>query len=133
VIQPWALLVAAPVFVATLLLSGYMSLGSLFGCAALPIGVLLAGLVSSGTIDWAEFLYATIGAGIVWYAHSDNIDRLLNGTERRRVAAGARAENDEIERIGRADGHAVRRCGCGCGSRGDGTPRVCSRGLRSRP
>jgi acyl phosphate:glycerol-3-phosphate acyltransferase len=83
VIQPWALLVAAPVFVATLLVSGYMSLGSLFSCAALPIGVFAAGVVSTGAVDWGEFLYATIGAGIVWLAHRDNIDRLLHGTERR--------------------------------------------------
>jgi glycerol-3-phosphate acyltransferase PlsY len=83
VIQPWALLVAAPVFVATLLVSGYMSLGSLFSCAALPIGVFAAGVVPTGAVDWGEFLYATIGAGIVWLAHRDNIDRLLHGTERR--------------------------------------------------
>ncbi|HEX5015097.1 MAG TPA: glycerol-3-phosphate acyltransferase [Candidatus Limnocylindrales bacterium] len=82
VIQPWALLVAAPVLVATLLVSGYLSLGSLFGCAALPIGVLAAGM-STGAVDWGEFLYASLGAGIVWLAHRDNIDRLLNGTERR--------------------------------------------------
>jgi glycerol-3-phosphate acyltransferase PlsY len=28
-------------------------------------------------------LYAAVGAGFIWLAHSDNIDRLLHGTERK--------------------------------------------------
>ena len=38
-----------------------------------------------------------------------DLEAELGGPERRRVAAGARAEHDEIEVIGRADGH-----GSGC-------------------
>ena len=28
-------------------------------------------------------LYTTIGCGLIWLAHADNIDRLLHGTERK--------------------------------------------------
>ena len=28
-------------------------------------------------------LYATVGCGLVWLAHADNIERLLHGTERK--------------------------------------------------
>ena len=38
-----------------------------------------------------------------------DLEPQLGGPERGRVAAGARAEDDEIERVGRADGHGVRR------------------------
>lgn len=83
VIQPEALLVAAPVFVATVVVTRYMSLGSLLGCASLPIGVISIDLLSTGAIGWGEVAYATVGAAIVWIAHADNIDRLVHGTERR--------------------------------------------------
>jgi glycerol-3-phosphate acyltransferase PlsY len=83
VIQPWALVVAAPVFVVTVIVSRYMSLASLLGCAALPVGVALVGILSTGAIDWGELAYAAVGAVIVWIAHADNIDRLIHGTERR--------------------------------------------------
>jgi acyl-phosphate glycerol 3-phosphate acyltransferase len=82
VIQPLAVLLAAPVFVVVILLTRYVSLGSLVGSAAMLPAMLLFLLVAPGT-PLSYVLYAAVGAGFIWLAHSDNIDRLLHGTERK--------------------------------------------------
>jgi glycerol-3-phosphate acyltransferase PlsY len=82
VIQPLAMLLAAPVFVGVILLTRYVSLGSLLGSAAMLPAMLLFVLVAPGT-PLSYVLYAAVGAGFIWLAHSDNIERLLHGTERK--------------------------------------------------
>ncbi len=81
VLQPLAVLLAAPVFVGVILLTRYVSLGSLLGSAAMLPATLLFLLVA-GTPAW-YVLYAAVGAAFIWLAHSDNIERLLHGTERK--------------------------------------------------
>lgn len=82
VIQPLAVVLAAPVFIGVILLTRYVSLGSLLGSAAmLPVMVLFV-LFAPGTPS-SYVLYAAVGAAFIWLAHSDNIDRLLHGTERK--------------------------------------------------
>jgi glycerol-3-phosphate acyltransferase PlsY len=81
-IQPWAVVIGTPVFVAAILLTRYVSLGSLLGSAAIAVAVLVWAMASSPTAV-AYALYAVIGVGLVWLAHADNIDRLLHGTERK--------------------------------------------------
>jgi glycerol-3-phosphate acyltransferase PlsY len=81
-IQPLAVLLTAPVFVGVILLTRYVSLGSLLGSAAMLPAMLLFLLVAPGT-PLSYVLYAAVGAGFIWLAHSDNIDRLLHGTERK--------------------------------------------------
>ena len=83
VIFPPAILLGAPVFVVVILVTRYVSLGSLLSTAA---GALLVGiwwLAAHGSVPLAYPLYATLGAALVWLAHADNINRLLHGTERR--------------------------------------------------
>jgi len=82
VIQPLAVVLAAPVFVGVILLTRYVSLGSLLGSAAMLPVMLLFVLVAPGT-PLSYVLYAAVGAGFIWLAHSDNIERLLHGTERK--------------------------------------------------
>ena len=82
VIQPLAVVLAAPVFVGVILLTRYVSLGSLLGSAAMLPAMLLFLLVAPGT-PLSYVLYVAVGAGFIWLAHSDNIDRLLHGTERK--------------------------------------------------
>lgn len=82
VIQPLAVVLAAPVFIGAILLTRYVSLGSLLGSAAMLPVMLLFVLVAPGT-PLSYVLYAAVGAGFIWLAHSDNIDRLLHGTERK--------------------------------------------------
>jgi glycerol-3-phosphate acyltransferase PlsY len=82
VIQPLAVVLAAPVFVGVILLTRYVSLGSLLGSAAMLPAMLLFLLVAPGT-PLSYVLYVVVGAAFIWLAHSDNIDRLLHGTERK--------------------------------------------------
>ena len=82
VIQPLAVLLATPVFVGAILITRYVSLGSLAGSAAVLTVMLLFLLVAPGT-PLSYVLYAAVGAGFIWLAHSDNIDRLLHGKERK--------------------------------------------------
>jgi len=82
VIEPVAVLMAAPVFVGVILLTKYVSLGSLLGSAAMFPAMLLVLLVVPET-PLPYVLYAAVGTAFIWLAHADNIDRLLHGKERK--------------------------------------------------
>lgn len=82
VIQPLAVLLAAPVFVAVILITRYVSLGSLLGSATMFPVMLLVMLVAPET-PLPYVIYSAVGAALIWLAHADNIDRLLHGTERK--------------------------------------------------
>jgi acyl phosphate:glycerol-3-phosphate acyltransferase len=82
VIQPVAVLLATPVFIVVILLTRYVSLGSLLGSAAMLPAMLLVLLVVPDT-PLPYVLYSAVGAALIWMAHADNIDRLLHGTERK--------------------------------------------------
>jgi acyl phosphate:glycerol-3-phosphate acyltransferase len=83
VIQPLAVLLAAPVFFLVIVATRYVSLGSLLGSAAMFPAMLLIWAVASGWVAPAYLIWAAIGPGLIWLAHADNIDRLLHGTERK--------------------------------------------------
>ena len=82
VIQPVAVVLAAPVFIGVILLTRYVSLGSLLGSAAMFPAMLLVLLVVPET-PLPYVIYSAVGAALIWLAHADNIDRLLHGTERK--------------------------------------------------
>ncbi len=82
VIQPIAVVLATPVFIGVILLTRYVSLGSLIGSAAMFPAMLLVLLVVPDT-PLPYVLYSAVGAALIWLAHADNIDRLLHGTERK--------------------------------------------------
>lgn len=82
VIQPLAVLLATPVFVVAILVTRYVSVGSLLASAAmLPVMLLLLLVVPATPLPYV--IYAAVGAAFIWLAHADNIDRLLHGTERK--------------------------------------------------
>ncbi len=83
VILPAAVLLAAPVFVIVILVTRYVSLGSLLASAALALIVALWWLAANGTVPLAYPIYTAVGGALVWLAHADNIERLLHGTERK--------------------------------------------------
>jgi glycerol-3-phosphate acyltransferase PlsY len=83
VIQPIAVLVAAPVFLLAILITRYVSLGSLLGSAVMALVVVGFWAAANGEMPVVYPLYTAIGAGLVWLAHADNIDRLLHGRERK--------------------------------------------------
>lgn len=83
VIQPIAVALAAPVFVGVILVTRYVSLGSLLGSAAMFPNMLLLWAVASGAVPPAYLVWAAAGPALIWLAHADNIDRLVHGTERK--------------------------------------------------
>ena len=83
VIQPVAVVLAAPVFFLAILATRYVSLGSLLGSAAMFPATLLIWAVASGWVPPAYLVWAAVGPVLIWLAHADNIDRLLHGQERK--------------------------------------------------
>ena len=83
VIQPLAVILAAPVFFLVILATRYVSLGSLLGSAAMFPATLLIWAVASGWVPPAYLIWAAVGPVLIWLAHADNIDRLIHGTERK--------------------------------------------------
>jgi acyl phosphate:glycerol-3-phosphate acyltransferase len=81
VIQPLAVLLAAPVFFGLIWLTRYVSVGSLAGSAAAV--AILGGFVWAGVNELADLAFGVPAAAVVWLAHWDNIGRLLRGEERR--------------------------------------------------
>lgn len=78
---PLAIPLGLPFFIVPILLTRLVSLGSLVGTA---VGSLIIGaFVVLGWDPWPYFLFAVVGTAVVWYAHKDNIQRLLRGEERR--------------------------------------------------
>jgi glycerol-3-phosphate acyltransferase PlsY len=83
------LLVMSPIataigFVCTIIpiaITRYVSLGSITG-AAVAI-VVAAALVPSGLTTFPHFIYVLLGGLFIIVSHADNIQRLLNGTERK--------------------------------------------------
>ena len=92
VIQPLAVLLATPVFVVAILLTRYVSVGSLLGSAAMFPAMLFVMLLVPGTppekgadprVLLPYVIYTAVGTVFIWLAHADNIERLLHGTERK--------------------------------------------------
>jgi len=83
VIQPAAVLLVAPVFVGVILITKYVSLGSILGSAALFPAMLIMFLVANGTVPAAYLVYGAVGPLLIWFTHADNIGRLRHGTERK--------------------------------------------------
>jgi acyl phosphate:glycerol-3-phosphate acyltransferase len=83
VIQPLAVLLAAPIFIGAILITRYVSLGSLLGSAAMFPAMLLIWAVASGAVPPAYLAWAVVGPALIWLAHADNIERLLRGQERK--------------------------------------------------
>ena len=83
VIQPLAVILAAPVFFLAILITRYVSLGSLLGSAAMFPAMVLIWAVASGAVPPAYLVWAAVGPALIWLAHADNIERLIHGTERK--------------------------------------------------
>lgn len=81
VIQPLVIVLCAPIFFGVIVLSGYVSLGSLLGSASAAL--VLALLVWLRVSAPASLAYGVAAAFLIWLAHADNIDRLVRGEERR--------------------------------------------------
>jgi glycerol-3-phosphate acyltransferase PlsY len=75
---PWQMLASFSVFIAVVLASGYVSLGSLLSALTLP--TLLAFTLGSND---PRFIVSTVVAAFVFWTHRANIGRLRRGEEHR--------------------------------------------------
>ncbi|MDQ5822709.1 MAG: glycerol-3-phosphate 1-O-acyltransferase PlsY [Chloroflexota bacterium] len=80
VVNPLIVLAALGVGIPTILISRYVSLGSILGTAAAGLAIIL--LVLLGWMDELSLLFISICVFII-LAHRDNIERLTKGTERK--------------------------------------------------
>ena len=83
VIQPVAVLLAAPVFIVRDPAHALRVAGLAARVGRDVPGDLLVLARRDGTVPLAYPVYATLGPTLVWLAHADNIDRLIHGTERK--------------------------------------------------
>ncbi|MFN2492579.1 MAG: glycerol-3-phosphate 1-O-acyltransferase PlsY [Pyrinomonadaceae bacterium] len=84
ILAPFATATAALVFVVVVLLTRYVSLGSILAALSVPAFVLLQHAFISPVPDARALMLATVvGALIIVFAHRANIDRLVHGNERK--------------------------------------------------
>lgn len=81
VFSPLVAAVTIPLFAAVIAVTRYSSLGSL--TASATAGILLAIATAVTPLDPWIYLYAAGGTGLIWLFHTDNIQRLLAGQERK--------------------------------------------------
>jgi len=80
-IAPLAALILVTCFLIPVLITRYMSLGSIVAAALAPIVMLV--LVRSGRLPVEYAFFAVVGAALVLWRHRGNMRRLLDGTERK--------------------------------------------------
>ena len=75
------LILLVPVFLIPVLLTRYMSLGNVTVSLSAPVVLLIGALL--GWSPWAYFVFGMAGCALILINHSDNIQRLIAGTERK--------------------------------------------------
>jgi glycerol-3-phosphate acyltransferase PlsY len=78
-LTPLALAVVAAIWALLVLLTGYVSVGSITAAAVLPFAVYLLERPTTAELLWID---AAVAAGVI-FLHRRNIQRLLKGTESR--------------------------------------------------
>jgi len=76
ILTPKAMLLSLAIFFFAVLLSGYVSVGSLLATALLPLNIFIFGYPSE------YIICSSILAILIWIKHKDNIKRLLRGEEK---------------------------------------------------
>lgn len=79
--SPKTCALATPCWIIPTAISRYTSLGSICGSAA--SGLIATAFALRGRERWPRAIYALVTGSYIIFAHRDNIQRLLNGTERR--------------------------------------------------
>lgn len=83
-LTPIAVGIAALVFLAVVILTRYVSLGSILAAVAIPLFVLLQNAFIRPVERLGPIMAAAIaGAALIVFAHRENIGRLVDGNENR--------------------------------------------------
>ena len=81
VMSPVAAAIAVGVFIPTVLISRYASLGS--GLAVSTAMITIPIMAATGQVPWEYMVYVGAGGSLILWRHLGNMKRLLQGTERR--------------------------------------------------
>jgi glycerol-3-phosphate acyltransferase PlsY len=81
VLAPLAVAFAGVIFLVIVLLTRYVSLGSIVAAATIPVFVLIRNYITPQTEFGPLLTVAVVGAALIIFAHRANIGRLINGTE----------------------------------------------------
>jgi len=81
-ISPKAVVVALAVFIVVLILTHYVSLGSILAATACPVAIYLL------HEPFAVLIWVVLGSALIVVRHYNNIQRLCSGTEDRFTTAG---------------------------------------------
>lgn len=71
----WQLVIAGAICILVIWRSGFVSLGSLTLVTVLPVAIMVSG-------KWSVLPLAILAAAVVYYAHRENIRRLVRGEEK---------------------------------------------------
>jgi glycerol-3-phosphate acyltransferase PlsY len=80
-VSPPTWVLAAPCWIIPTAISRYTSLGSI--CSSAAAGLIATAFAVRGRLHWPRAIYALVTGAYIIFAHRDNIQRLLDGTERR--------------------------------------------------
>ncbi len=83
VLAPFAVLSAGVIFVVIVLITRYVSLGSMIAGLCIPLFIWIETLIRPVAGAAALIASASVGAALIFYAHRANIGRLLDHTENR--------------------------------------------------
>jgi glycerol-3-phosphate acyltransferase PlsY len=83
VLAPLAVVIAGLIFLVIVLLTRYVSLGSIVAAAAIPLLVVIHNSLAPRVDFWPLITAAIAGAALIIFAHRGNIERLINGNETR--------------------------------------------------
>jgi glycerol-3-phosphate acyltransferase PlsY len=81
VLAPLAVVFAGLIFLVIVLLTRYVSLGSIVAAATIPVFILIRNYISPLTEFWPLLTAAMMGAALIISAHRENIARLIHRTE----------------------------------------------------
>jgi acyl phosphate:glycerol-3-phosphate acyltransferase len=82
-LTPWAVLAAFVLFVVIVLLTRYVSLGSIVATITIPSLILVRHLIEPVSGFFSLITATSVGALLIVFAHRENIGRLMAGTENR--------------------------------------------------
>jgi glycerol-3-phosphate acyltransferase PlsY len=81
VLAPLAVAFAGAVFLVIVLLTRYVSFGSIVSAAAIPLLVLIQNYIKPRIDFWPLMTAAVVGAALIIFAHRGNIERLVKRSE----------------------------------------------------
>ncbi len=80
---PWAALICFFIFVTLVLITRYVSVGSITAVSSLPFVLMILDRMFGQTVPNFLYIFSFFVSGLIVYTHRSNIRRLLNGTENR--------------------------------------------------